>query len=423
MSPFDLGALLLLAAASIGLFNDRWIGLPQPVCLLLGAIAVSLGIMAIDPLFPNHDLTGMARAALAGVDLPRFLLDGVLAFLLFAAALHVSLDELRTNKWTILALATAGVIISTVLFGLLLWAVLQASAAPVPVRWCLVLGAILAPTDAVVVDGLLRRVSLPAALKAAISGESLFNDGVGVVIFMVALSAAQGATGLVGHGLVGARLLVESLGGGAIGVVTGLLAAAAIRRAASYNVALTVSLALVLVTYRLAQVTGVSGPIAVVAAGLLIGNQKHRDPPASRRAEVIAFWAVVDELLNAMLFLLIGFETFAVSVERARLPAILAAIPLSLLARGVSVSIPMLVLSIRTHDRGRGIAVLTWAGLRGGVSIALALSLPDSPYRGLLLTICYVIVVFSIVVQGLTMPAFIRRVGGRDGDPRGDATG
>ncbi len=410
MSPFDLGALLLLAAAVIGLVNERWIGLPQPVCLLLGAIGVSLAILAVDPLVP-YDLTGLARAALDRVDLPGFLLDGVLAFLLFAASLHVSLNELRSNRLAIVGLAVGGVMISTVLFGGLLWAVLRAGAVQVPLGWCLLLGAILAPTDAVVVDGLLRRVKLAPALKAAISGESLFNDGVGVVIFLVALAGVQGATGLVGHGTVALRLLVESAGGGAIGVLTGLVAAAAIRRAASYNVALTVSLALVLVTYRAAQAAGVSGPIAVVAAGLVIGGDARTE--GARRQEIVAFWAVVDELLNAMLFLLIGFQTLAVGVQRALLPAVLLCIPLSLLARGVSVAVPMLLLRIRTGDRGRGIAVLTWAGLRGGVSVALALGVPAGPYRAFVVTGCYAVVVFSIVVQGLSMPRVIDRIGAR----------
>ncbi len=409
MSPFDLGALLLLAAAIIGVVNDRWIGLPQPVSLLIGALGFSLAIMAIDPLFPHHDLTGMAREAVSGALLPHVLLDGVLAFLLFAASLHVSLDELRTNKWTILGLATGGVILSTVIFGGLIWLAFQAGPAPVPLKWCFVLGAILAPTDAVVLDGLLRRVSLPASLKAAISGESLFNDGVGVVIFLVALSAAQGATGVLGHGVVAAQLIVESAGGGLIGIVTGLVAAAATRRVHSYNVELTVSLALVLVTYRLAQTLGVSGPIAVVAAGLLVGNQKRRPSAAGAEgADIAAFWGLVDELLNAMLFLLIGFQMLVVEVDRVQLVAIVASIPLALIARAASISVPMLVLSIRTHDRGRGVAILTWAGMRGGISVALALTLPETPYREALLTVCYAVVVFSIIVQGLTMPRFIR---------------
>jgi CPA1 family monovalent cation:H+ antiporter len=409
VSPFDFGALLLLAAAVIGVVNDRWIGLPQPVSLLVGALGFSLALLATDPLLPHHYLIEMARGALSTAVLPHVLLDGVLAFLLFAASLHVSLDELRTNKWTIFGLATGGVMLSTLIFGGLIWLAFQAGPEPVPLHWCFVLGAVLAPTDAVVVDGVLRRVSLPASLKAAISGESLFNDGVGVVIFLVALSAAQGATGVVGHGVIAAQLLVESAGGGLIGVATGFLAAAAMRRVRSYNVKLTISLALVLVTYRLAQTLGVSGPIAVVAAGLLVGNQKRRrSGDDAESADIAAFWGLVDELLNAMLFLLIGFQMLIVEVSRVQIVAVIASIPLALIARAASISIPMLVLSIRTHDRGRGAAVLTWAGMRGGISVALALTLPETPYREALLTVCYAVVVFSIVVQGLTMPRLIR---------------
>ncbi len=409
MSLIDLIAVLLSASALTGFVNERWIGLPQPICLLLGSILFSAGVMAVDPLIPSHNLTAIAKDALQRIDFADLFMDGVLAFLLFAAALHVRIDALRSNRATIFGLATGGVMIATVLFGAMLWWVLGAIGAPVPIAWCLVLGAILAPTDAVVVEGLLARVDLPPRIKAAVTGESLFNDGVGVVIFLVALENAQGVTGLVGRGLIAGRLLVESGGGAAIGLATGYVAAAAIRRASS-AVELTISLALVLVTYRLAQTAGVSGPIAVVVAGLLLGNSKSGALPH----DAVAFWGVVNDLLNAMLFLLIGFQTFVIGWEPGLIAAAAVAVPLALLARLVSVAAPMLLLGLGNRvERRRGIAVLTWAGLRGGVSVALALSLPPSPYRSLLLAACYAVVVFSIVVQGLTMPAFIRRVTGR----------
>jgi CPA1 family monovalent cation:H+ antiporter len=412
VSPFDLVALLLFAAAVIGYANERWIGLPPPICLLLGAIATSLAVMALDPLFTSRDVTAMAREALRQIDFPAFLMDGVLAFLLFAAALHVRIDTLRSMRWTIFGLATAGVIISTGVFGVLLWIGLRPFGTAVPLGWCLVLGAMLAPTDAVVVEGLLRRVDLAPRVKAAITGESLFNDGAGVVIFLVAVDIAQGATGIVGHGIIAGRLLAESAGGAALGVATGLVAEAALRRA-SATVSLTISLALVLVTYRLAQAAGVSGPIAVVAAGLLLGNRRGGGGGGGgggMAPEALAFWGVLDSLLNAMLFLLIGFETFVVAWEPGLLAVVALSVPLALLARAVSVAVPVLVFGLGPAARGRGIAVLTWAGLRGGVSVALALGLPASPHRSLLITACYAVVVFSIVVQGLSMPAFIRRV-------------
>jgi len=411
MSPFDLVALLLLMAAVFGLVNERWIGLPEPISLLIGALGLSLLVLAADPLFSSVDVTSAARAMVGEANLPHLLLDGVLAFLLFAASLHVDLNELRTNRRTILLLATAGVMISTVVFGGLIWLAFQATSSPVPIRWCLTLAAVLAPTDAVAVDALLRKIDLPRSTKAAISGESLFNDGVGVVIFLIALASTQGERDLIGHGKIMAALLTQGLTAFVVGLVTGFVAARAMRMANNFNLELTISLALVLGTYRLASELGISGPIAVVAAGLVVGNQAGwRGPHAAELPGIIAFWSLIDQLLNALLFLLIGFEMLTLDARDIPVLPILASIPLAILARAISVAIPLRVLDPRGRGNGqaRAIGVLTWAGLRGGVSVALALTLPDSPYHDELLSICYAVVVFTIIVQGLTMPAMLR---------------
>jgi CPA1 family monovalent cation:H+ antiporter len=281
----------------------------------------------------------------------------------------------------------------------------------------MVLGAVLAPTDAVVVDALLRRAALPTALKTAISGESLFNDGAGVVLFQIMLRFAHGEHGLFGHGQVAAALAIEGIGGGAFGCVTGFLAARVMRWVDEPGLRLMISLALVTSTYRLADLLGISGPTAVVACGLLLRMRYPRDAERiSMIDEITGFWHVIDELLNAMLFVLIGFELFAINFARVFFVPVVGALPLSLFSRLVGVVLPVLVLRGDGRQERRGMAILTWAGLRGGVSIALALTLPASEYRGRLLVVCYAVVVFSMLVQGLTMPQVIRRL---YGDQRG----
>ncbi len=408
MPAFDLVALILVFAALIGCINHLYVRIPQSIALLLGSLAVAVAFRWFDASTGSR-ITGHLSDAMGAFDLPHLFLDGVLAFLLFNGSLHVSLHELRDNKWTILVLATASVIVATTLFALGIWAIFQAAGTPVPLRWCGVLGAVLAPTDAVVVDSLLRRLALPAPLRAAISGESLFNDGAGVVLFLMTLAVAHGQTGLIGHGRVLAALLIESAGGVVLGSVTGYLAARIMRRIGDRGLQLTVSLALVIASYRLAGVLGVSGPITVVTAGLVLGQVAPQftvsDGPGSA---VVAFWSLLDELLNAMLFLLIGFQVIEVTVGRQTWLPTLMSVPLAIASRFASVAIPALFSGADRRDKERTIAVLTWAGLRGGVSVALALTLPPSPYREELLTICYAVVVFTIVVQGLTMPRVMR---------------
>ena len=417
-SSADLVAILLVLAAAVATLNQRFFGLPRAIALLLASLGVSALVAAVDPFVPQ-DLSGWVRTMLGGAALPQVLLQIVLGLLLFAASLHVDLTELRRQKWTVLVLATVSVIIATAVFGSGIWGLFRLAGSPIPLAGCLVLGAVLAPTDAVVVDALLRRAPLPSGLKTAISGESLFNDGAGVVLFQIMLRLAHGERGLIGHGQVAFAIASQGVGGGALGCATGLIAARVIRWADEPSLRLMISLALVTATYRLADIAGVSGPTAVVACGLMLRMQAPRDVAGvSLIDEMTGFWQVVDELMNAMLFVLIGLELFVINLAGIVLLPVIAALPLALLSRLAGVALPVVALPGSGLRDPRGVAVLTWAGLRGGVSIALALTLPPSPYRGRLLVVCYAVVVFSMLVQGLTMPNVIRRLYGSGGAAR-----
>jgi monovalent cation:H+ antiporter, CPA1 family len=290
-----------------------------------------------------------------------------------------------------------------------MWAAFAAIGTAVPLAWCFVLGAILAPTDAVVVENLLRQMSLPPTLRAAIVGESLFNDGAGVVLFLLALGVTQGDTVVLGHGEVALALLREIGGGAALGFVGGWLAALLIRRIPDEGLQLLISLALVLGCYRAATWSELSGPIAVVTAGLCMGSPSpHLGMTPDSRRIVIGFWSLLDQLLNTMLFLLIGLQVLGLVVQPIELLPAAFAIPLAVVSRLISVAVPLGLSREALRDKVRDMAVLTWAGLRGGISIALALTLPASPWRTDLLVVTYAVVIFTILVQGLTISRFLR---------------
>jgi CPA1 family monovalent cation:H+ antiporter len=300
------------------------------------------------------------------------------------------------------------VVLSTLIFGAGMWLTFGLIGAAVPLVWCFVLGAILAPTDAVVVENLLRRVDLPPALRAAVIGESLFNDGAGVVLFLLALGVTQGDTLQLGHGEVALALLREIAGGAVLGIVAGWLAALLMRRVADEGLLLLISLALVLGTYRVANPLELSGPIAVVSAGLCLASPSPRfGMTPGTRAVLIGFWTLLDQLMNTLLFLLMGLQILSLVIQPIELLPIAFAVPLAVLSRLVSVAVPVALTRERLRDKARDIAVLTWAGLRGGISIALALTLPASPWRADLLVVAYAVVVFTIVVQGLTISRFL----------------
>jgi monovalent cation:H+ antiporter, CPA1 family len=301
------------------------------------------------------------------------------------------------------------VILSTLIFGSCMWVIFAAIGATVPLAWCFVLSAILAPTDAVVVENLLRQVSLPARLRAAIIGESLFNDGASVVLFLLALGVTQGNAIELGHGYVLAALVREIVGGAALGFIAGWAAASLIRQVEDEGLQLMISLALVLGSYRLAGKFELSGAIAVVSAGLCLGSPSPRFGmgPGSRFL-LIRFWSLLDQLLNSMLFLLIGLQLLGLIIQPIDLLPIVFAIPLAVVSRMISVAVPLLLTRESLREKARDSMVLTWAGLRGGISIALALTLPASPWRVDLLVVTYAVVIFTIVAQGLTISRFLR---------------
>ncbi len=419
MSIFDFASVLLILAAAIGVANDRTLRLPRPVALLIGALAVSSLIIGADALFAGAEVHERLHDRLARAQWPRLLLDGVLALLLFAGSLHVDLRALRRRVVTVTALATVGVVLAAALFAVGIWATLLAIGEPIPLVWCLVLGAILAPTDAVAVEGLLSRISLPPGLRALITGESLFNDGAAVVLFGAALALASGKVGVVGHGRLAYAILIESAGGAALGAAAGYLTYKAMRFSRDGALALTISLALVLATYRGAVALEVSGPIAVVSAGLALSYSLAGEREDGWGSGLPIFWSQVDDLVNTLLYMLIGFAVLAIDFSWRAALAVLLAAPLALLVRLVSVGVPMLILDLRLPNLARAIGVLTWAGLRGGISIALALILPETPYRNLLLTICFGVVIFTVIVQGLLLP---RVVGALYGSLKADAS-
>ncbi|MFD2191531.1 cation:proton antiporter [Pistricoccus aurantiacus] len=405
----NLTALFISVTALFAWFNARVVHLPATIGVMVIALIFSLGLMGIHHLGFTL-VTDRAEDWLARIDFSELLMEGMLSFLLFAGALHVDLGQLKRYRWSIGFLATVGVVISTLAVGSAAWWLFGLFDIQVPWIWCLVFGALIAPTDPIAVLGILRSAGAPPDMEVRIVGESLFNDGVAIVVFSTLLSAATAEEALtVGH--VSLLFLQEAGGGILLGVIIGALVYRLMKSIDQYQVEVLLSLALVIGGYALALRLHVSGPIAMVVAGLIIGNMARIGAMSdSTRAYMDGFWELIDEMLNAILFVLIGLELLLIPFQWAYFGVVLPLIAIMLATRFMTIGIPLALLRRWFPFRPGMTRVLTWGGLRGGISVALALGLPVVDYREPLVLATYLIVLFSILVQGLTIGKVVEGV-------------
>lgn len=405
---FDIAVICLVVTALLAYVNHRFVGLPTTIGVMAIALLLSFAVLGLDRLGIDS-LHDYEVSLLASIDFSEVLMQGMLSLLLFAGAMHVDLSELRAFWWQVGMLAIAGTLISTALVGLSVWYLLPIFGLTLPLIHCLIFGALISPTDPIAVMGILKSAGAPKSLELVISGESLFNDGVGVVLFSLLLGMlALGEAPTAGQATL---LLLQEAGGGlAFGGLLGYVTYRLLRAIDSYQEEVLLTLAAVLGGYSLASHLHISGPLAMVVAGLVIGNHGRALAMSdTTRRHVDMFWELVDAILNSVLFVLLGMEAVVIQFSTQTLLASIAVILVALAARFLSVGAPVIVFKSRFRLPRGAWQVLTWGGLRGGISVALALSLPATQERDLVLTLTYAVVVFSILVQGLTIGGVARR--------------
>ncbi len=405
----ELAAIVVTLAALFAFLNVRLIGLPTTIGVMAIALAFSL-ILLIAGHWGVPGIIDWAHRLLVELDFSDTVLEGMLSFLLFAGALFINLEDLARQKWVIIGLASIGVTTSILLVGTATWFLFQGLGHELAFIHCLLFGALISPTDPLAVLGILKTAGVPPSLETKIVGESLFNDGVAVVIFLVLLEMATRSSHWDASGIL-ILFGQEVLGGALLGLIVGGLAYRMLRELDDYQVEVLITLAVVLGGYALAHALSLSGPIAMVVAGLLLGNHGRLMAMSGQtRSHLDTFWELMDEILNLVLFVLIGLEVLALSFSGLDLAAGLILIPIVLAGRFLSVGLPVTLLRPLREFSPGVVRILTWGGLRGGISVALALSLPSSEARAVLLPATYVIVLFSLLVQGLTVGRVARRL-------------
>lgn len=414
---FQTISALVVATAIFSWLNQRVLKLPSNVALLIMGLAAAFVLLGAEFVFPRETIPQRLKWALGEIDFYATVMNGMLAFLLFAGAVTVEWDKLRSRAPMVSLLATLGVILSAFLVAGICWLAAQALSVPISFAWCLVFGALIAPTDPVAALAALKAVKLPEALETEISGESLFNDGVSIVLFTVALQFAMTGPENPGPTEILINLLQQTVGGVLLGLATGFLAFHAIRTINDYSDEVLFSLALVMGTYALANALNFSGPISVVIAGILIGNRgAPKAMSAETRSYFFGFWKLVDYMLNGILFTLLGLEVLILNLHLSVMLNGLLAIPVVLVVRYIAVRFSMLSVS-NWLDFGPGAPVLlTWSAIRGAISAALALALPASDARPFILAGAYAVIVFSVIVQTLTLPRLVRHYIGNRSD-------
>ncbi|GAA4439130.1 sodium:proton antiporter [Ravibacter arvi] len=403
-------SILIVLTAIFSYINERFLKLPSTIGIMLMAMVGSIAVVLFGTIYPH--LFEEFSSFIYRLDFTDVLMGAMLNFLLFAGAIHVKLSDLREQKGPVVVFSTVSVLISTFVVGLLLYHILPLVGLSAPLIECLVFGALISPTDPIAVLGILKKVGVSKSLETKVAGESLFNDGMAVVVFVVLLQLAQGKEMDLSFANVTWLFVKEALGGIALGIVLGLIGVRGMKKIDSHNVSAIITLAIVMGGYLVARSMHISGPLVMVASGLVVGNVSRRDDVLSVTARdyLNKFWELIDEIMNAILFLIIGFELILIrDITDYWLIGVIS-IALVLFARWISIWIPTKIIPFKTKFNKETVRILVWGGLRGGVSVALALSIDERLHKELFLSITYVIVVFSIFVQGLTIGKVVKKV-------------